>query len=294
MAVLALAAYIVSRAFAGYTLADIRQGLEAIPPFRVVLAIACAAGSYFCLTWFDWMAVRYAGKPLPYRQAALASFVSLSIGHNVGFAALSSGAVRYRFYTGWGLSVEQVAKVVLFCGVTVGLGLAVTGGSALLLRPHLAQELTGLSSSAIVLLGGACLGAAVLYLLLAAFIRGRLQLWQWSFEMPSLGLAAGQILAGTVNYIFVSACLYQGMAAVSDVAFLAVTAAFVIAIATALVTHVPGGLGVIEGVVLLLLSQAQIIGALVMFRAAYFLLPLTIGGTLFLLIEGFGRKRRSQ
>jgi uncharacterized membrane protein YbhN (UPF0104 family) len=53
--------------------------------------------------------------------------------------------------------------------------------------------------------------------------------------------------------------------------------AYVIAVATALVSHVPGGLGVIEAVVLHLLPAGQFIGALVMFRIVYFLVPLCLG-----------------
>lgn len=42
-----------------------------------------------------------------YPRAALASFTSLAIGHNVGVAALSSGAVRYRFYSRWALMLRR-------------------------------------------------------------------------------------------------------------------------------------------------------------------------------------------
>lgn len=288
LVVLALACFIVSRAFADYSLADIERGISAIPPWRILLAITCSAGSYFCLTWFDWLALRYAGQPLAYRRAALVSFISLSIGHNLGFAALSSGAIRYRFYTTWGLDTEQVAKVIVFCGVTVGLGLAATGGAAMLLRPALAQKLTGFTPFLTGLVGWSCVATIAGYLLLSAVVRRRLHLWKWSFEMPSPRLAAGQVVAGTANYLVVSACLYQGMAAVSDVPFLTAAASLVIATSTALVTHVPGGLGVIEGVVLLLLPNAFIIGALVVFRLTYFLLPLLIGGGLLLLVESTG------
>jgi glycosyltransferase 2 family protein len=95
------------------------------------------AASYLCLTGFDALAVRYAGRSLPYRQVALTSFVSLSIGHNVGGAAFSSGALRYRFYSGFGLSALDVGKIIVFCGLTVTLGLVTLAGIALLLGPEL-------------------------------------------------------------------------------------------------------------------------------------------------------------
>src|SRR3954469_3454903 len=115
-----------------------------------------AAASYICLTGFDWLALHYCGRPLPYRKAALASFTSLSLGHNFGFAALSSGAVRYRFYSRWGLSAEQIARVIIFCGVTVGLGLILLGGIALLFNPLRAHQVTGLEPHALFGIGMFC------------------------------------------------------------------------------------------------------------------------------------------
>lgn len=297
LGLLFLAGFLLYRTLSGYSPGEIAGSLREIPLYRLLLALVCAAASYFCLSWFDWMAARYAGMPLAYRRAALASFVSLSLGHNIGFGALSSGAVRYRFYSRWGMNAEQVARVVLFCGVTIGLGLMVTGGLALLLRPDLAARLTGLGDSSLLALGAFCLALALVYLLLAAVLRRKLRLGRWSFEMPSPGLAAGQIVAGSVNFAFVAGCLYQGMAASADISYFAAATAFVTANTMALITQVPGGLGVIESVVLFLLPQAQVIGALVVFRVSYFLIPLVIGGTLFAVLEGrrllAGRRREN-
>lgn len=291
LGVLALAGFLLYRTLSGYSPGELAASLRAIPSARLVLALACAAASYFCLSWFDWMAVRYAGAPLAYRRVALASFVSLSLGHNIGFGALSSGAVRYRFYSRWGLDAEQVAKVVLFCGVTIGLGLMATGGLALLLRPDLAARLTGLGGPPLLVLGACCLGLALIYLLLAAGLRRKLRLGRWSFEMPTFRLAAGQLVVGPVNFAFVAGCLYQGMAAGADISYFEAAAAFVIANTMALITQVPGGLGVIESVVLLLLPHAQVIGALVVFRVSYFLIPLAVGGTLLAVVEGLEGRR---
>ena len=145
VAVIALAAGLLYNTLSGYSLDQILQSIKAIPLPRLALAAGFAAASYFCLSWFDWLAVRYAGTPLPYRRCALASFCSLSLGHNIGFAALSSGAIRYRFYSRWGMSVGQIAKLIIFCGVTVGLGLLTLAGIALLWRPDLAAKMLGLS-----------------------------------------------------------------------------------------------------------------------------------------------------
>jgi glycosyltransferase 2 family protein len=285
VAALSLAAFLLYRTLSRYTPDEIAASLTAIPPARIALAGLFAAASYLCLTLFDWLALRYVGRSLPYGYVALASFTSLSLGHNIGFAALSSGAVRYRFYSRWGLTLGEIAKVILFCGITVGLGLAVLGGCALLLRSQLASEITGLNQGAVLALGVVCLALPLAYLALAAFNRKPLRVRKFVLEMPPLRLALGQIVVGPVNFAFVAACLHQTLAALDDVSYLAVAAVYVIAVVTALVSHVPGGLGVIETVVMFLLPQKEFIGALILFRVIYFFVPLCIGAPLFAVSE---------
>lgn len=285
LAAVALAAFLLHRTLSQYSFAEILASLTEIPGGRIALAGLCAAASYLCLTGFDFLALRYVGSKLPYRRAALASFCSLSLGHNIGFAALSSGAIRYRFYSRWGVSGADVAKIIVFCGLTVGLGLATLGGVALLLRPDLAAKMTGLAEGAIVALGLACLAAVAGYVALAAFVRKRLRIRKWTLEMPPLRLALAQIAIGPINFAFVAGCLYHAIAGLSEVAYIPVATAYVIANVTALISHVPGGLGVIETVVLYLLPGAQVVGGLVAFRVIYFLVPLAIGAPLFGLSE---------
>jgi uncharacterized membrane protein YbhN (UPF0104 family) len=280
-----LAAFLLYRTLSRYDFDELVASVTAIPGINLMTAMGFAAASYLCLTGFDWLALRYAGHALPYRTAALASFVSLSIGHNVGLAALSSGAVRYRFYSRAGLKAEEVAKVILFCGLTVGIGLIVLAALVLLARPDLAVTITRLSKPAVIALGIACLGVAVLYVLLAYFLRTPLQIRSFVLEMPSVRLAAAQLLIGPLNFACVAACLYFIVAGVADISYPAVAAAYILANVATIITHAPGGLGVIESVVLTLLQDPKLIGSVLAFRFVYFLVPLALGGSLFVLTE---------
>lgn len=274
---LALAAWLLYRTLGRYDADQLRAAVAAVPASRLLGAAGFAAASYLCLTGFDFLGTRHVGRPLAYRRVALASFTSLALGHNIGLAALSSGAVRYRFYTRWGLSPAEVAKVILFCAVTVGLGLVVLGGAALLLQPELAQQVTRLDRPAVLALGAACALVPVAYLALSALATGPIRLRSWSLEMPPPRLALAQLVIGPLNFACVAACLHQTLLAVADLPYLAVASAYVIANVAALVTHVPGGLGVIESVVQYLLPQAELIGALLAFRFVYYLVPLPLG-----------------
>jgi uncharacterized membrane protein YbhN (UPF0104 family) len=266
------------RAFRDYGLADIAESLVRIPFTNLVLAFACAAGSYVCLTGFDTLAVRHVGRPLAYGQIALASFVSLSIGHNVGVAVLSSGTLRYRFYSGFGLSAIEVGEVILFCALTVGLGLMTLGGLVLLLRPDLGLAMIGLPSVAARGIGVLCVALAGAYVLLASQARRPLSIRGRDFRVPNARIATAQIAIGTANFAFVAATLYQLLAGAA--AYPETVAAYVLGNVTALMSHVPGGLGVLEYVISSLVIHGQVVGALIAFRIVYFLVPLVLGSVL--------------
>jgi uncharacterized membrane protein YbhN (UPF0104 family) len=282
---LLLAGYLLYRGLSRYSLDEIAASLRAIPLGSLGLAGLFTAASYLCLTGFDWLALHYVGKPLPYPRVALASFVSLSLGHSMGFAGISSGAFRYRYYSRWGLTPGDVAKVILFCGMTVGMGLLVLGAAALLLRPDIPVAFTGLAPGLVRAVGAGCMALALLYLVLAAKLRSGLTIRGWTLEMPSLRLAAAQIVLGTVNFAFVAAALAAAVSAASEARYLDVATAYVTGNVMTLLTHVPGGLGVIETAVMYLLPGKSLIGPLIAFRAIYFLLPLAIGIVIFLVAE---------
>lgn len=291
LAALALTAYLLHRTLSKYSLTDIGAALMALPRGHLALAALFAAASYATLTLFDHLAVRTIGHRLPYRNVAFTSFVSLSIGHSVGLAGLSSGAIRYRFYARWGLTVQEVAKIILFTGLTVAVGLMALAGIALAAAPALAAELMGVSRSTPLLVAAVCLVGVAAYVALAHFRSRPVKIWRWRVEIPSTRVALLQVLVGTVNFALVSACLHQCIAGIAEVPYLSVVAVYVSANVATLITHVPGGLGVIESVVLYLVPAQQVIGAVIAFRVIYFLIPLALGTTLFLITAVTMRKK---
>jgi hypothetical protein len=68
---------------------------------------------------------------------------------------------------------------------------------------------------------------------------------------------------------------------------------YVVANTAAILSHVPGGLGVIEAVVLSLVPGANVVGALIAFRVIYYLIPFVIGSVLFAACEIVRRQRRA-
>lgn len=283
--VVLVALALVARVFQQFSIHDAVASLHRLSIRDLALGGLFAAASYASLTAFDYMGVRYAGHRLPYGQVALASFVSLSIGHTVGLAPLSSGAVRYRFYSQRGLDAGAVARVIMFSAVTVGLGELSLAAGALIGRPDMAAGILDLDPLTARLIGVGSLALVIAYLVAALGVRRTIRLGRVSFKLPSWRLALGQVLVGSVNYVFVAAALSHSLGAASHLGYGSVATAYIIANVAALMSHVPGGLGVIEAVIVSLFPDARVLGGLLAFRVIYFFVPFLLGVATFSAVE---------
>jgi uncharacterized membrane protein YbhN (UPF0104 family) len=288
------ASYLLYQTFREHSLSEIVESVRAIPTVHLAIALLYAFGSYLCLTGFDWAGVRYVKNDLPYPKIGLASFIALSIGQSVGLSGLSSGALRYRYYAHWGMNTEDVAKIVLLSGVTVGIGMAMLTGIIMVLNPSDAASVLRLGEGVVVGIGIGCIAVTAGYLALAAFARTPVKIRKWTFQMPTLRIAIAQVVIGTINFALVSACLREVMAASADVSYLKAATAFVLANLAILITHAPGGLGVLEATVRHVMGDQASIGSLVAFRVIYFFIPFFIGLPLSLIVEAVFRTRKAR
>src|SRR5437667_7298854 len=111
------------RTLKGVDTAVILVALTEIAPHRIALAALCVVGAFCTLTFYDFFALRTIGKNhVPYRIAALSSFTSYTIGHNIGATVFPGGAIRFRIYSDYGLTAIDVAKICFLSGPTFWLG----------------------------------------------------------------------------------------------------------------------------------------------------------------------------
>ncbi|AJP74781.1 bifunctional lysylphosphatidylglycerol flippase/synthetase MprF [Sphingomonas hengshuiensis] len=273
---------------------DIRHAIAAVGPERLVLAALLTAASYFALTFYDWLAVRTIGHRLPWRTAALASFTSYALSNNLGFALLTGGSARLRAYGAAGLDFADVARITVIASATFWGGIIAVSAVALLsahtdfvLGPFAfgagAQRLLGLGLAA---------GVAVLL-----WLRSRgfaeIRVGGTSIPVPPVRLLALQIGISAVDLLCASTALYVLVPGAPVALFGLFFLAYVIAIFAGLVTHVPGGLGVIEAVMLALvpLGRPDLFAALLLYRLIYYLLPLAVAGAVLAGVEGHRLRR---
>jgi glycosyltransferase 2 family protein len=289
-----LAVVSVWRMLARQDPAELRRALSSTDGGDLLGAALCVAGSYLTLTLFDWMAVRTVARSrLGYPKIALASFIALSLGHTVGFSGLSSGMLRYRIYSHYGLTAADVARIVLFSGLTVAAGHAALAGLAGLLRPAAVADFAGVPAWVASLLGAVALGLVLLYVSLSALVPAAAREHGWRRCLPTPRVACLQIVVGALNYLFVAATLHRLLGDAADVSLFSFASYYVVGNAIAILSHVPGGLGVLELVVLAAVPGAEAVGALIVFRLVYFIGPFVLGALAYATFEAAHRGDRA-
>src|SRR5436305_3709212 len=203
--IIAFAITTLVRTLRGVDTAVILIALTEIPPGHIVLAALCVVGAFATLTFYDFFALRTIGKKnVPYRIAALSSFTSYTIGHNIGATVFTGGAIRFRIYSDYGLSAIDVAKICFLSGLTFWLGNTFVLGIGMAWHPWAASAMDQLPSAInrlIALTGLAAIGAYLVWLTLG---ENRRELGQngWNVVLPSARLTLGQILIGVVDLGF--------------------------------------------------------------------------------------------
>lgn len=289
LALLVGAIYVLQREFRGLSVAEVGEALRAIPASSLWIAAGWTVAAYMLLTVYDRLGSIYAGHPVGYARTSLASFCAYTLAHNLGFAAVSGAAVRYRFYAAWGLSPLQIAKVVAFTSLTFGLGGFALGGAVLLFEPEVVPFVGEGASLWVPRAFGLLLWAAVIaYITLARFVP-HLHLFGHRIDLPGFRMALAQTALASTEVAVTAAILYSLLPPSEDLTFLIFLGVYVTALTAGLLAHVPGGIGVFDGTMLLglqhHLTTAQLVGALLLFRLYYYVVPLFLAGALFAAFE---------
>lgn len=259
---------------------DVLNSLREIPGRQLTLGFVLTAANYGVLTGYDSLAFRYIRHPLPYLRIALASFIGYALSHNLGNALITGGSVRYRLYSSWGLSATEITRVVAFCIGTFWLGFFVLGGVVLLTEPpeilhRLHTPFTNLRPA-----GALALMLVVAYLLLCVFKIPPLKIRGLEFTLPSSKISVIQVGLSCLDWSLAGSVFYILLPHSDALSYPVVLGIFMFSQMGGLISQIPGGLGVLESVAMLLLSPflpaSAILGSLLVYRGIYYLLPLLI------------------
>src|SRR4051795_6537938 len=163
--VIVIAVTTLVRMLKGVDVNAILVALAEKPLLQIGLAALCVFGAFCTLTFYDFFALRTIGKThVPYRIAAMSSFTSYTIGHNIGATVFTGGAIRFRIYSDYGLTAVDVAKICFLSGLTFLLGNLVVLGLGMAWHPWAASSMDQLPLAVNRLIALGAIGAIVFYL----------------------------------------------------------------------------------------------------------------------------------
>lgn len=267
---------------------ELVDAIRTTPPRALALAILATVLSFVALTGYDHSALRYVGAHVPYRTSAQTSFIAYALSNTIGLGVLTGGAVRMRLYSAAGVEAGKVSRAIAFNAAAFGLGIAAVGALAVLwgagdVGPALRVPPLALRAGASLLL----LATAVL-IVLAARGGERKLLGRFPLRPPPAKLMLQQLLYSALDILATAAVLWL-LLPPGTMPFAEFVGFFAIAITLGVLSHLPGGLGVFEAVMLLALRDrvpaGTLAAALVLYRMIYHVLPLLLALALLMVHE---------
>lgn len=270
------AIWLLSKELKHYNIHEIRAAVSQIPTWRLWAAAGLTVFNYLILIGYDYLAIRAIQHPLPFSKISLASFTGFATSYNFG-ALLGGTSVRYRLYSAWGLSAVEILQLIIMLGTTYWVGVFALAGVVFIAQPFPIPDSLHLPFSNVQPLGYILLATAVCYTSLTLIRKSPIVIKGIKIQLPKTGMTILQLTVSAADLVLVGMILYTILAPDLSVGYVEFLGIFLMATVTVVLSHVPGGVGVFELVILTLVasqSSATILAGLLVFRVIYYLLPL--------------------
>ncbi|WP_417279682.1 bifunctional lysylphosphatidylglycerol flippase/synthetase MprF [Celeribacter sp.] len=270
---------------------DLKQVMSvarATPWHVLALAVLATLASYAALIGYDWSALRYIEKDLPKPVIALGSFLGYAMGNTIGAGPITGGAVRYRIYSALGLTAQDIAAIATFASVSFGFGATIIGFGALAVHPYALGHLLPLAPGMVRGLSVVVVMLSVGLLFVIAVRGSQITVRGIILKAPAPRLMAAQFLFTALDLLLAAMTLYL-LLPPTDLGFATFLAVYAAAVMAGVISHVPGGVGVLETVVVAALPAsvpvADVAAGLLLYRVIYYLLPFGLSLVLMALTE---------
>lgn len=284
LSLLVLSVWAIANELREYNYRDILNSLAAIPKNRLSWAVWLTAFGYLVMIGYDILGFSYINRSLSWNKIALTSFISSAFSNTIGFALLTGSAIRYRFYSSWGVSAGAIAQVIAFANFTFWLGMFAVAGCLFIINPLKIPTQLHLPFTTVRSIGVIFLLLVAAYLLGSIFIQQPLIIRGQEFRFPSFKISLAQIAISSFDWILAAAVLYVVLPTNIPLSYLDFLGIYLLAMFAGVVSNVPGGLGVFETIILLILSSkvsaAAVLGSMLVYRVIYYYLPLLLAAGL--------------
>ncbi|MBB3996105.1 phosphatidylglycerol lysyltransferase [Sulfitobacter undariae] len=261
---------------------DLKQVMAQVrsTPWHIIaLSFLATLTGYTALIGYDWSALNYLDKKLPLPTIITGGFLGYALGNTIGAGPVTGGAVRYRIYSALGLTGYDIAAIAVFGSISFGIGATVVGFGALAYHPYALKSLTSISPAVLRWIGIVAVLVSLGLIVALGMRKSEIKLRGHTFKPPSLSLMAGQFIFTAIDILMAAIVLYL-LLPPSDLGFATFLAVFAAAIFAGVASHVPGGVGVFETIIIAALPASvpidQAAAGLLLYRLIYYLMPFAL------------------
>lgn len=289
-AVMIFALWLLAREVRSIDWSAFRAELLGYPLHKIGLSLVLLVANFFAMSLYDFVALRQLAERVPYREIVRTTFPAFAISNFVGHSMITGLAIRVRDYTRCGVKLSKIGQIMVMNVESWWIGFFALYGVVLAKMPI--EDLKAYASFLSVGLGLGLLAIVIVYLGACRWMSGRtVHLGRFEIFLPSFETGVMKVLVGAADTLFMSLTLYVLMPQELDLSFARFVSLHLTAHFIGVVTMVPGGLGVLEGVLLKLLEpyapRPAILASILLFRLVHFVLP----AALTLVSELFRRRR---
>lgn len=266
--------------------------------YSIGLAIIAATTSYLMILGYEWSASHYANAKLPIPTLALGGLSAAAIGNALGFSMLTGGTVRYRIYSKKNISALAIIQMTIFASLSLGLALPPIAALMSFTDVTYSAKALHMNETLLIIVASLVILGYIIFLAVASrFISPEhpskdsryLCFGLLNIRVPSMRITMLQFLITFLDMLAAGTVLYCLLPASADIPFGTFLTVYLLALAAGVLSHVPGGLGVFE-VVLLAAFQSQLdkpslLAALFLYRFIYVIMPLIIACMTLLIVE---------
>lgn len=276
----------------------------------MLLALGLTVINYGILACYDYLAFRFAGVPISPLRVSFAALTCYAFSYNFG-ATVAGIPLRYRLYSSWNVPLTKIVQLLVILAFTFWFGVFALAGTLFVIRPlrvpraeiqDICQEMVqrGLPDKAAAwfrflfhdsrMFGVFLLLLAVAYVATSLLHRGSLKILRWTLPVPPPRLTFYQIGIASADMLVAGAVFYMLCPPLSHGhGYWTVLEVYMVAFVLNVLSHVPGGWGVIEATIMTLLGKLdyvseanmpKVFAAIIVFRVIYFLMPLLVSAVL--------------
>lgn len=266
--------------------------------FTIGIAVLAAMTSYGMILGYEWSASRYADAKLSIPTLALGGLSAAAIGNALGFSMLTGGSVRYRTYSKKNIPAIAIIQMTVFASLSLGVALPPIAAIMAFTDIHYSAKALHINEALLIIIAGTIIAGYAIFLAIASrFISKEhpsidsryLCLGPLNLRVPNLRLTLLQFVITFLDVLAAGTVLYCLLPASVSIPFGTFLTVYLLALAAGVLSHVPGGLGVFEVVLLAAfkeqLDQPGLLAALLLYRLIYVIMPLVVACLVLLMIE---------